>query len=294
MNNNSLVVIKNHINHPDIKRNIEARLGEKAGTFITSLLDVVGEDRNLAECDPNLIVREALKAAGLDLPINRNLGFAYVLPYKEKGKPKPQFQMGYKGYIQLAIRTGQYRHLNAGVIYEGEEIIEDRIKGTLEIGGEKKSEKAVGYFCYMELLNGFNKAVAWTREKVQAHAKRFSKSYSKSFSPWKSDFDAMAMKTMVLQLVPKYGPMTIEMSTAMVSDRADFKGFDNRVQDEIDKNSNRDVIDIPQDGETGQVVDAEFDPDAITDEEKAEIKAAEAAAAQQDKEKNGKRREPGF
>lgn len=275
-NNNNLPAIRKVIQGDGVQNSIRARLGEKAGTFTTSLLDVIGEDALLSQCDPMLIVKEAMKGAGLDLPLNRNLGFAYVLPYKEKGVPKPQFQMGYKGYIQLAIRTGQYKHLNAGIIYEGEEMVEDRIKGTLDIGGKKKSDKAIGYFCYMQLLNGFEKAIAWTRDKVESHAKRFSKSYGKGFSPWSSDFDAMAMKTMVLQLIPKYGPMTIEMSSAMVQDRSDFKGFDTGVQEEIDDNANSEIIDIDPEPEGDQ---------PMSEAEKEEIRQAEAEEAEKQQEK---------
>jgi recombination protein RecT len=253
----NLPAIQKTLSSPNVIARIESRLGEKAGTFITSVLDLCGEDNNLAKCNPNLVIKESLKAAGLDLPINKNLGFAYVIPYGNK----PQFQMGYKGYIQLAIRTGQYKHLNAGVVYEGEEMIEDRIKGTLEIGGKKTSEKAIGYYCYMELINGFQKAIAWTKARVVTHAKRFSKSYNSKTSPWKTDFDAMALKTMMLQIIPKYGPMTIEMSTAMTSDHADFKGFN--PQEEIDQNANNEVIDID-----------------MSDDEKAEIEAQEKKEAE--------------
>jgi len=163
--------------------------------------------------------------------------------------------MGFKGYIQLAIRTGQYRHLNADAVYEGEEMIVDKIKGTMEITGKKMSDKVIGYFSYMKLINGFEKAIAWTKEDVQKHAKRFSKSYkSKYDSPWKSDFDAMAKKTMLLQLIPKYGPMTIEMTQALEGDRGDFAGFDDkRIADEIDKNANQgDVIDIEENWEPSE------------------------------------------
>ena len=118
-NGNNLPAIRNVIQAPGMQRSILARLGEKAGTFTTSLLDVIGETWALQKCDPKLVVKEALKAAALDLPINKNLGFAYVIPYGNE----PQFQMGYKGFIQLAIRTGQYKHLNAGVVYEGEDMV---------------------------------------------------------------------------------------------------------------------------------------------------------------------------
>jgi len=239
-----IALIQTELSNPDIKSRIDSRLGQKAGTFITSLLDVCGEDKNLAECDPKLIIKEALKAAGLDLPINKNLGFAHLIPYKEKGVMKPHFQMGYKGYIQLAIRTGQYKYLNSGVVFEGETVLDDRIRGTLEITGKKTSEKAIGYFAYMQLINGFEKAVFWTIAQVEAHAKRFSKSFDSSSTPWKTDFDAMAMKTMLLQLVPKFGPMTIEMSVALESDKEDFKGFDGAVHRQITDGSNQDTIDI--------------------------------------------------
>ncbi len=267
---NNLPAIRNIIQSDAVQSSIYARIGEKAGTFTTSLLDVIGEDKNLAQCDPKLIVKEALKAAGLDLPLNRNLGFAYVIPYKTKGVLMPQFQMGYRGYIQLALRTGEYKHLNADAIYEGETFEIDRIRGTLKIAGEKKSDKAIGYFCYMELLNGFQKAIAWPRDKVEAHAKRFSKSYGKGVSsPWSTDFDGMAIKTMFLQLIPKYGPMTIEMSQALVNERA--LNTDEQVQNEIGENANQEFIDI----EPGEIPAGE-----MTDEEKAQIEAEEAAQAQ--------------
>lgn len=282
---NNLPAIRSVIQSDSVQNSIRARLGEKAGTFTTSLLDVIGESYQLQQCDPILVVKEAMKSAGLDLPMNKNLGFAYLIPYKERGKMTPHFQMGYKGFIQLAIRTGQYRHLNADAIYEGEEFIVDRIRGTLEIAGKRTSDKAIGYFCYMELLNGFQKATAWSKERVLEHALKFSKSYeaykqgrTKTIPVWETDFDGMAKKTMILQLVPKYGPMTIEMSTAMASDRADFKGFDNLVQDEIDQNANDEFIDIPPDDQSQDIGE-------MTDEEKAEILAREQAEAEASQKK---------
>jgi recombination protein RecT len=271
---NNLPAIRKTIQSPSIQNSIKTRIGSKADAFTTSLLDVIGEDNILAECDPMLIVKEALKAAGLDLPLNKKLGFAYVLPYKKKGgRPEPQFQMGYRGYIQLAIRTGLYKHLNADCIYEGECFEFDRIRGTLEITGQKTSDKAIGYFCYFELINGFQKAIAWTRKKVETHAAKYSKSYNSSFSPWKSDFDSMAKKTMVLQLIPKYGPMTIEMSQAMAQDRADFSGFSNdgQIQAEIDIRANQEPIDITPDHapvyEIGPGPEPEPEPDGSQGEE---------------------------
>lgn len=293
-NGNNLPVIRKTITGTGMQAMIQQRIGEKAGTFTTSLLDVIGDTYQLQQCDPNLVVKEALKAAALDLPLNKNLGFAYIIPYKERGKMQPHFQMGYKGFVQLAIRTGQYKHLNPGIIYEGEEIIEDRIKGTLQIGGKKTSDTAIGYFCYMELINGFEKAIVWTREKVKAHAMKYSKSYAaylngktKTKPVWEDDFDGMALKTMILQLVPKFGPMTIEMTNAMTSEsRVDFKGFDGQVDAEITENANQEVIDIPGDaGPSNDVEKTETGPQEdqpMSDAEKAEIEAEERAAAQAD------------
>lgn len=261
MTKNLPMTMQQTLSDVNVTKRIENRLGEKAGTFITSVLDLCGDNNSLAKCDPGLVIKEALKAAALDLPVNKNLGFAYVIPY---GKT-PTFQMGYKGYVQLAIRTGQYKHLNADCVYEGEIIIEDRIKGILEISGEKTSDKVIGYFCYMQLMNGFEKAIIWTKERVMAHGKKFSKSFNSKSSPWKTNPDSMCLKTMVLQLLTKYGIMSIEMSTAMSQDRADFKGFDAQVDDEISQNANEDIIDIPTE-----------DNGEMSDKEKADIKKQEA------------------
>ena len=275
-NNNNLPAIRNMIQGDSIQTSIRARIGEKAGVFTTSLLDLIGEDKNLALCDPMLVVKQALKAAGMDLPINKNLGLAYVIAYKKKNVYTPEFQMGWKGWVQLLIRTGQCKILNAGMVYEGEEILEDRIRGSIQIVGEKNSDKVIGYFAYMEILNGFNKTIAWTKDKVDAHAKRFSKSYGKGFSPWSSDFDQMALKTMILQL-KSFFPVTIEMSTALASDRGDVKGlsFDGDVQQEIENNANQEVIDIPKDVDNALEEAAKKD-EPMSEAEKKQIEKEEA------------------
>ena len=256
----NLPAIQKELMSPSVMQRIETRLGEKAGTFITSVLDLCGEDKNLAGCNPKLVVKEALKAAALDLPINKNLGFAYVIPY---GK-EPNFQMGYKGYIQLAIRTGQYKHLNAGIVYEGETVEFDRIKGIMSIHGNQSSNKSIGYFCYMQLINGFEKAICWTKERVIEHRNQYSKAYKSKMSAWSTNFDAMALKTMVLQLIPKYGPMTIEMAQAMNNESF---SVENQVSKEVSQNANSKVINIP---------DEDIKPKPLTDAEKAAIEAEEA------------------
>ena len=244
MNTKNLPAIQLEFDKSEIKDMIITRLGDKAGAFVTSVLELCGQDKLLAQCDPNLVIIEALKAAGLDLPLNKSLGFAYIIPYKENKIMIPYFQCSYKGITQLAIRSGQYKHMNTGVIYEGEKVVEDRIKGTLKIEGKRKNENAIGYFSYMELLNGFEKAIFWSKKRVEIHAKRFSKSYSYKSSAWQTDFDAMALKTLLLQLIPKYGPMNVDMSTALIADRGDTIPLRQRLKVEVDQNANSEVIDI--------------------------------------------------
>jgi len=286
---NMPATMRDAIDRPDIQSRIKARLGSKAGTFMTSILDLTGEDKSLAMCDPTLVIKECLKAAALDLPVNKNLGFAYVIPRKEHGVMKPGFQIGYKGFIQLAIRTGQYKHLNAGVVYEGETMVVDRIRGTLTVEGEATSEKPTGYFCYMELINGFEKAIGWSVEKVMDHGKKFSKSFTSDYSPWKTNTEAMCLKTMILQLVPKYGPMTVEMADALSQDRSDVVSFDH-AEAQIDQYANQgEFIDVPQ-GEK----DPDQPGDEMTDQEKEDIKEMEAQAAEAEQEASEYVSGPGF
>ena len=268
---NNLPAIRKTITGAGMQAMIQQRIGEKAGTFTTSILDLIGDNTALQKCDPNLVVKEAIKAPALDLPINNNLGFAYIIPYGNK----PSFIMGYKGFVQLAIRTGQYKHLNADAIYEGEEILVDKIRGTMEVTGKATSENVVGYFAYMELINGFEKAIFWTKEKVIEHGKKFSKSFNNG--PWKSDFDAMAKKTILKSLISKYGPLSIEMTSALSSDTADFKGHDAMAQDEIDQNANQEYIDISP---VNPAPKGGPGPDGMTEAEKAEVLAHERADAE--------------
>ena len=245
MANNNLPAIRKTVMSPNMQAVIAQRIGDKSAMFNTSILDLFTDNPTLQECDPNAVITQALKAAALDLPISNVLGFAYVLPYKAKGgRTEPKLQMGYKGFIQLAIRTGLYKHLNADAVYQGEEILVDKIRGTMEITGQPESSNVVGYFAFMELTNGFEKAIFWTVEQVTAHAKKYSKSFNFSSSPWKSDFDAMAKKTLLKSLISKYGPLSIEMTSALSSDAGDFQAQDHEVTQEIEAHANQEPIDI--------------------------------------------------
>ena len=232
--------MKSIINADSVQEQFRNALKDGAPLFIASLIDIYSNDKSLQKCSPQAVIMEALKAATLRLPINKNLGFAYIVPYGNE----PQMQIGYKGYIQLAQRTGQYKYINADVVYEGELKGHNKVTGELDLSGEPKSDKVVGYFAYIELVNGFKKSMYWTKEKVIAHAKRYSKSYSNKNSAWQSNFDEMALKTMLRNLLSKYGVMSVEMMNAFTADSADERTPEAQVEDEIRENANSEVIDI--------------------------------------------------
>ena len=242
---NGLAKLKSVLNNETMQQSFRNILEENAGAFMASIIELYQSDSALQRCDPNKVILEALKAATLKLPINKQLGFAYIIPYGNV----PTFQMGYKGYIQLAQRSGQYRYINADLVYEGEQVAYNRITGMLEIAGTATSETPIGYFAYFQLLNGFEKCVYWTREKVEAHARRYSKAWSKQDSPWHNNFDAMALKTVIRNIISKYGVMSVEFANAIAND-----GADERIEAEIAANANGRPIAIP---ETGEVIDAQ-------------------------------------
>lgn len=251
-------------------------LGKKAPAFISSLISVANNSDMLAKADPTTVITAGIMAATLDLPINQNLGFAYIVPFYNGKKriTEAQFQMGYKGYVQLAMRTGQYKTINASEIYEGEIKSRNRLTGEFELG-ERTSDKVVGYIAYFRLVNGFEKYLYMTKEEVEAHAKKYSQTYKKGFGLWSTDFDSMAIKTVLKRLLSKYGILSVEMhnmATALSNDGAvirdkdgqltpDFEGATVDVQaevaDTIEHNANSEELDIPAfvDPETGEVID---------------------------------------
>jgi recombination protein RecT len=218
--------LKEIIKMPSIQEQFNNALKDSSSLFVASLIDVYSSDDHLQKCEPKLVIMEALKAATLKLPINKNLGFAYIVPYKAK----PNFQIGYKGYIQLAQRTGQYRHINADVVFEGEFVSYDKLSGELDITGDAKSKKVVGYFAHFETIPGFRKTIYWSVERVRSHAERYAPSYQYADSPWKKTFDEMAIKTVLKNLISHYGIMSVEMVAAINADVSP--------EDDIDMNAN--------------------------------------------------------
>lgn len=214
------------LNSAGIKRRFEELLDQSAPSFISSILTIVRGNSKLQECSPNSILAAAGIAAALKLPINPNLGFAFIVPYKGHAS----FQLGTKGFVQLAMRSGQYRTLNAGAVREGQIKEIDFETGEL-IRGEKLSDEIVGYVAYMELINGFKKSLYMTIEELKAHAEKYSQSYAydlrsgRKSSVWSTNFDAMARKTVLKRLLSNFGVISIDqqsvaLATALQTDQA--------------------------------------------------------------------------
>lgn len=217
--------ITQYVKQEAVSVRLNELLGKRASQFVTSLISVANANTMLAECKPESVLTAALTAASMDLPINQNLGFAYLIPYKNKNGTVCQFQMGYKGFIQLAQRSGYYKTINATDVREGEIKTNDRLTGEIEfswIDDEAKRSKAkvVGYVAYFKLLNGFEKTLYMTSTELNAHAKKYSKNFAKFASGlWADDFDAMSKKTVLKLLISKFGPLNTQLEEAIQKDQ---------------------------------------------------------------------------
>lgn len=206
-----------------IQSHMRKILGEKSKTFATSVLSIVNSNEQLQKCDPASIYQCALVATTLDLPLNQNLGFAYIIPYKTKDNAGnyidvAQFQIGYKGFIQLAQRSGQFLRINSAPIYEGQIIGNNPLTGY-EFDFTVKSEKLVGYAAYFKLLNGYEATLYMSVAELEKHGKKFSQTYKKGFGLWSTDFEGMARKTVIKLLLQRFAPMSIEMQRAEIVDQ---------------------------------------------------------------------------
>lgn len=206
--------------------------GEKGQQFITAIISAVSTNPQLAECDHSTILSAALVGQALNLSPSPQLGQYYMVPFNDnkRGCKVAQFQIGYKGYIQLAIRSGYYKKLNVLAIKEGELVKYDALNEDIEvklIEDEEEREKAptIGYYAMFEYLNGFRKTLYWTKKHMEAHAEKYSMGYKahKGYTFWEKDFDGMAYKTMLRQLISKWGIMSVDMQKAIESDMAEIK-----------------------------------------------------------------------
>lgn len=264
---------KHFFNSPAVKQKFSEVLDGNGQQFVASLLSIVTNNNLLAKATNESIMTAAMKAATLKLPIEPSLGMAYIVPYNRNEKQgntwvkinEAQFQMGYKGFIQLAQRSGQIRNINCDIVYKEEFLRYDKVYGTLHLKEEQvDSGEVEGYFASLELINGFRKMIFWKKEKVIAHAQKYSKTYDKqigdfkSGTPWKTEFDAMAQKTLIKELLSKYAPLSTELQEAIIADNEDsnvneVKKAKDVTPPGIDNLS--DLLGAPE--ETGGVIDQE-------------------------------------
>lgn len=234
--------LKTMINDERTQKKFRELLGKKAPGFLTSLLNTINGNKQLQQADASSIMKAGAIAATLDLPIDPNFGYAYIVPYNNKGKNEAQFQMGYKGFVQLAMRTGQYKKITVSELYEGQFKSYDPITDNLEYDlNDKISDETTHYIAYFKLLNGFEKYFIMSKEEVEEHARKYSKTFNASFSNWKTNFDGMAKKTVLKLLLSKFGIMSIEMQTAQKADQAvikDIKDNNNIEVEYVDNDNN--------------------------------------------------------
>lgn len=264
---------KHFFNSPAVKQKFSEVLDGNGQQFVASLLSIITNNKLLAKATNESIMTAAMKAATLKLPIEPSLGMAYVVPYNRSEKQgdtwvkinEAQFQMGYKGFIQLAQRSGQIRNINCDIVYKEEFLRYDKVYGTLHLKEEQvDSGEVEGYFASLELINGFRKMIFWKKEKVIAHAQKYSKTYDKqigdfkSGTPWKTEFDAMAQKTLIKELLSKYAPLSTELQEAIIADNEDYNVNEvKRAKDVTPPGSDNlsDLLGAPE--ETGGVIDHE-------------------------------------
>lgn len=239
--------VKGIISQDTVKKKFEEVLGKKAPQFLASITNVVAGSTQLKKCPANTIMGAAFVAATYDLPVDSNLGFAAIVPYNNnkynlqtkqwEKHPEAQFQMMYKGFIQLAIRSGYYEKMNCSVVYKDElvsynpitgevEFVTDFSKCTQRMNG--KSEDIAGYYAWFKLLTGFRKELFMTMTEVENHARKYSTAYrndlknDKNGSKWSTNFDAMALKTVIKLLLSKWGILSVDMQRAITDDQKTF------------------------------------------------------------------------
>lgn len=248
---------------------LQNTLKENKGTFTTSLMELATSDESLLQCNPNALMAEALKAASLHLPLNKQLGQCYILPFKNHGVLTPTLVVGTKGYLQLAMRTGKYETINSDVVYEGELKGYDKVTGNLDLSGIRTSNVPIGYFAYMKMKNGFSKLLYMSLDEVCLYAKQYSptvkfkdsvtsetlkklalKQAASGVSDgvgWYSNFESMALKTVLRRLLSKWGELSIENNDILNIDEAPS------AEQQRDEDFAEDKKVIVVDAETGEV-----------------------------------------
>lgn len=218
------LAIKNFINGEAAMKKMQELMGKNAASFATSIMQIVNSNELLQKATPHSVFNAACMAATLNLPINNNLGFAYIVPFNNRkaGTTEAQFQLGYKGFIQLAQRSGQFKRINACAVYDQdtEEDVHQRLTSLIPA---KPQGRIIGYIAYFQLLNGYEANLTMSMEELEAHAKQYSQTYKRGYGVWADNFEAMARKTVIKLLLSQQAPLSIEMQQAVLADQSVVK-----------------------------------------------------------------------
>lgn len=249
---------------------LESVLGERKASFVNNLTALVANNANLQVCEPYTVMFAAMKATALDLPLDNSLGFAYVIPYKDnkKGITVAQFQIGYKGFVQLSLRTNQFALIpHATDVRKGEFVGCNRLTGEYEFkfvedDEERQKLEVIGYVSYFKLLNGASSTLYMTKAEMEAHAMRYSQTYRsnnqyiRNSSKWTTDFDKMALKTVLKLNLSKNAPLSVELADAIQADQSVLKSIDKYEYMDNDDNVEEDMAKAQQ--VASMFVDADF------------------------------------
>lgn len=226
------VTIQSLVHNEEFVSKAQDILQDGTPQFMASVLTLANSNKLLGECDPIKLYNCCLMAAALKLPFNQNLGQAYIVPFKGE----PQLQIGWKGFIQLAQRSGQFKRINCSDVRDGEIVKRDRLTGEIDFewldDAVREKKPVIGYVAYFELLNGYQQTLYMSKAEVEAHAKKYSQTYKQGFGVWKDNFDAMARKTLIKRILNQFAPLSVDMAKAMEYDQADANG---RYQDNADR-----------------------------------------------------------
>lgn len=238
-------------NDPIIKTKVEQLIGKNSATFATSVMQIANSNALLRTADPTSIFNAACMAATLNLPLQNGLGFAYIVPFKnnKERKVEAQFQIGYKGFIQLAQRSGQFKRLVALPVYKNQLLKKDFING-FEFDWEQEPEKdenPIGYYAYFKLVNDFSAELYMSHYDIVKHAQRYSQTFKKGFGVWHDNFEAMALKTVMKLLLSKQAPLSVEMQQAVLADQAVVKDVENQEFNYTDNIQNAEFVTVVDD-----------------------------------------------
>ena len=238
-------------NDPIIKTKVEQLIGKNSATFATSVMQIANSNALLRTADPSSVFNAACMAATLNLPLQNGLGFAYIVPFKnnKERKVEAQFQIGYKGFIQLAQRSGQFKRLVALPVYKKQLLKKDFING-FEFDWEQEPEKdenPIGYYAYFKLVNDFSAELYMSHDDIVKHAQRYSQTFKKGFGVWHDNFEAMALKTVIKLLLSKQAPLSVEMQQAVLADQTVVKDVENQEFNYADNIQNAEFVAVVDD-----------------------------------------------